>query len=142
VIVLDTNVLSEALRPQPDDHVLAWLAAQPTSALFTTTITRGQILYGVCLLPKGRQRDRLQGAVTAIFDEDFSRRILPFDNSAADAYADIAATRGTAGRPISQFDAMIAAVARSRGAEVATRNIKDFADCGVMLVNPWTATTA
>lgn len=141
MIVLDTNVLSETLHPQPDDRVLAWLAAQPTATLFTTTITRGEILYGVRLLPKGRRRDSLHCAVTAIFDEDFSGRILSFDNFAADAYADIAATRRTIGRPISQFDAMIAAVARSRGANVATRNIKDFADCGVTLVNPWTATT-
>lgn len=138
MIILDTNVLSEALRPKPNDRVLAWLASQPAAAVFTSTITRGEILYGVRLLPRGRRRDALQSAVTAIFDEDFARRTLPFDNHAADAFADIAATRQAKGRPISQFDAMIAAVTRSRGAALATRNIKDFSDCGIDLIDPWT----
>lgn len=139
MIVLDTNVLSETLRPRPNATVLAWLAAQPVAALFTTTVTRGEILYGVRLLPKGRRRDALHNAVTAVFDEDFANRALPFDSHAADDYADIAAVRKTKGRPISQFDAMIAAIARSRGASLATRNIRDFAGCGIELVDPWTA---
>lgn len=139
MIVLDTNVLSETLRPRPSAKVLTWLAAQPVTALFTTTVTRGEILYGIRLLPSGRRRDALWNAVTAIFDEDFANRTLPFDNHAADGYADIAAMRKAKGRPISQFDAMIAAVARSRGASLATRNVRDFAGCGVKLVDPWTA---
>lgn len=139
MIVLDTNVLSETLRPKPDARVLAWLASQPVAAVFTSTITRGEILYGVRLLPRGRRRDALQHAVTTIFDEAFAKRILPFDNHAADAFADIAATRQAKGRPISQFNAMIAAVTRSRSATLATRNIKDFSDCGIDLINPWTA---
>ncbi|HEV7123715.1 MAG TPA: type II toxin-antitoxin system VapC family toxin, partial [Rhodanobacter sp.] len=138
-IVLDTNVLSETLRPRPDARVLAWLASQPVAAVFTSTITRGEILYGVRLLPRGRRRDALQHAVITIFDEAFAKRTLPFDNHAADAFADIAAARQAKGRPISQFDAMIAAVTRSRGATLATRNIKDFSDCGIDLINPWTA---
>lgn len=142
MIVLDTNVLSETLRPQPDVRVLTWMAAQPGSALFTTTVTRGEVLYGVRLLPKGRRRDKLQYAVTAIFDEDFSGRTLVFDNHAADAYADIAAERKSAGHPISQFDAMIAAITRSRGAVLATRNVKDFSGCGIDLVDPWMAPAA
>jgi hypothetical protein len=139
MIVLDTNVLSETLRPRPDARVLAWLASQPVAAVFTSTITRGEILYGVRLLPRGRRRDALQHAVITIFDETFAKRTLPFDNHAADAFADIAAARQAKGRPISQFDAMIAAVTRSRGATLATRNIKDFSDCGIDLINPWTA---
>jgi hypothetical protein len=106
--------------------------------VFTSTITRGEILYGVRLLPRGRRRDALQHAVITIFDEAFAKRTLPFDNHAADAFADIAAARQAKGRPISQFDAMIAAVTRSRGATLATRNIKDFSDCGIDLINPWT----
>lgn len=141
MIVLDTNVLSETLRSEPEDAVIAWLSAQPDTALFTTTITRGEILYGVRLLPKGRRREKLQGAVAAIFDEDFSGRTLPFDSPAANAYADIASARKVAGRPISQFDAMIAAVARSRGAALATRNIRDFEGCGIDVIDPWRATT-
>lgn len=137
MIVLDTNILSEALRPEPNARVLDWLAAQPAAALFSTTITRAEILYGVRLLPKGRRRDALRRAIDAVFDEDFSRRVLSFDNPAADAYAEIATTRKRAGRPIGQFDAMIAAIARSRGAMLATRNTRDFADCGIEIVDPW-----
>lgn len=107
--------------------------------MFTTTITRAEILYGIRLLPEGRRRDDMYEAVTSIFRDDFPGRILPFDNSAADIYADIAATRKEAGRPIGQLDAMIAAVTHSRGAALATRNTKDFSDCGIELVDPWSS---
>ena len=139
MIVVDTNVLSEVLRPAPEPRVLAWLTTKPRSALFTTSITRAEILYGVRLMPEGRRRDALVEAVQAIFDEDFAGQVLSFDNDAADCYAEIAAGRRSAGRPISQFDAMIAAVARSRGATLASRNGKDFVDCGVTLIDPWSA---
>ena len=139
MIVLDSNVLSEILRPVPESRVLDWITAQPRSALFTTTVVEGEILYGIRLLPDGARRDALMQAVAAIFGEDFAGRVLPFDRDAAVAYAEIAASRRLAGRPISQFDAMIAAVARSRGASLATRNTKDFADSGIGLINPWTA---
>jgi predicted nucleic acid-binding protein len=139
LIVLDTNVLSETLRPAPEPRVLAWLASWPRSALFTTTVTRGEILYGVRILPAGRRRDALLQAVRGMFDEDFAGQVLAFDSEAADWYAEIAAMRKAGGRPISQFDAMIAAVARSRGATLASRNVKDFVDCGVSLINPWSA---
>ena len=137
MIVLDTNVLSEALRRAPDALVMAWLDAQPRSSLFTTAITRAEIFYGLGLLPDGSRRRELTRAVEAIFDEDFSGRILGLDSDAAAAYAEIAVARRNAGRPISQFDAMIAAVARSRGAALATRNVKDFTDCGVSVIDPW-----
>jgi predicted nucleic acid-binding protein len=139
VIVVDTNVLSELLRPAPEPQVLAWLKTRPRSALFTTSITRAEILYGVRLMPEGRRRDCLIDAVQAIFDEDFAGQVLSFDNDAADCYAEIAAARRSGGRPISQLDAMIAAVARSRGAALASRNGKDFVDCGVTLIDPWSA---
>jgi len=137
VIILDTNVLSEALRPEPDAAVMAWLAAQSTAAMFTTTVTRADLLYGVGLLPAGRRHDDLHAAVVAILDEDMAGRVLPFDKDAADAYADIAVARKRAGQPLSQFDAMIAGIARSRGATVATHNSSDFVDCGIELANPW-----
>ena len=137
MIVLDTNVLSETLRPQPDARVLQWLAAQPAAALFTTAITRGELLYGVGLLAESRRKSSLLAAVRAILDQDLAGRVLSFDPDAADAYAGIASSRRTAGIPISQFDAMIAAIARSRGASVATRNAKDFAQCGVDVIDPW-----
>ena len=138
MIVLDTNVLSEALRPIPEPSVLAWLAKQPRASLFTTAVTRGEILYGIRLLSDGKRRRGMWDAAMKIFDEDFADQVLSFDSDAADMYAEIAASRRTAGKPISQFDAMIVAMARSRGASLATRNVKDFEDCGVDVINPWT----
>jgi len=137
MIVLDTNVLSETLRPEPDARALKWLAAQSRAALFTTTITRGELLYGVRLLAESKRKSSLLAAVRAIFDQDLAGQVLSFDSDAADAYAEIAASRKTAGKPISQFDAMIAAIARSRGAGLATRNVKDFVQCGIDVIDPW-----
>ena len=137
MIVLDTNVLSEALRPVPEPSVLDWLANQPRASLFTTTVTRGEILYGIRLLADGKRRRGLWDAAKKIFDADFADQVLSFDSEAADMYPDIAASRLAAGKPISQFDAMIVAMARSRGASLATRNVKDFEDCGVDVINPW-----
>ncbi|MDZ7751778.1 MAG: type II toxin-antitoxin system VapC family toxin [Gammaproteobacteria bacterium] len=139
MIVLDTNVLSETLRPAPTLRILEWLEGQWRGALFTTTVTRGELFYGVRLLPDGRRRRGLMAALQAIFDQDFAGQVLSFDADAADGYAEIAASRRLLGRPISQFDAMIAAMARSRGAVLATRNVRDFADCGLELIDPWNA---
>jgi predicted nucleic acid-binding protein len=139
MIVLNTNVLSEALRPSPDTSVLDWLAKQPRASLFTTTVTRGEILYGIRLLSDGKRRRGLWDAAVKIFSDDLAGQVLSFDNDAADMYAEIAASRRSVGKPISQFDAMIVAMARSRGASLATRNVKDFDDCGVEVVNPWAA---
>jgi predicted nucleic acid-binding protein len=138
VIVLDTDVLSEALRPVPEPSVLDWLANQPRASLFITTVTRGEILYGIRLLADDKRRRGLWDAARQIFDTDFADQVLSFDSDAADMYADIAASRRAAGKPIRQFDAMIVAMARSRGASLATRNAKDFDDCGVDVINPWT----
>lgn len=137
MIVLDTNVLSETLRSAPDPRVIEWFRAQKRAALFTTTITRAEILYGLGLLAEGSRKQALSSAIKAVFEEDFAGRLLSFDSDAADLYADIAVSRRNAGKQISQFDAMIAAVARSRGATLATRNVKDFIDCGIAVVDPW-----
>ena len=94
-------------------------------------------MYGLRLLPEGQRRDRLQIAVESIFNEDFADRILSFDSEAAEEYADIAASRRQAGKPIGQFDAMIAGMVRSRGATLATRNERDFEGCGIPVINPW-----
>ena len=120
MIVLDTNVLSEALKPNPSEAVLRWLGAQETAAVYITTITQAEMLYGVELLPLGKRRSRLASVVEQVFSEEFRGRILPFDEEAAAAFAKIVAAGKRSGRPISQSDAMIAAVARSRGAAVAT----------------------
>ena len=138
MIVLDTNVLSEALRPAPEPSVLDWLANQPRASLFITTVTQAEILYGIRLLADGERRRGLWEAAKKIFDADFADQVLSFDSEAADMYAEIAASRRTMGKPISQFDTMIVAMARSRGASLATRDAKDFEDCGVDVINPWT----
>lgn len=139
MIVLDTNVLSELMRPAPAAPVLRWMAAQPAVRLFTTTITEAEILYGLALLDDGKRRIGLEGAARAMFAEELAGHVLPFDSAAALEFAAIAATRRRAGRPISQADAQIAAIARVRGAGLATRNTVDFDGCGLTLVNPWTA---
>ena len=137
MIVLDTNVLSELLRPAPQACVVAWLDEQPRASLFTSAVTQGEILYGIRLMPEGQRRKKLWEAAVAIFVEDFSGRVLSFDGDAANNYAVIGASRRAAGRPISQFDAVIAAITRSRGAILATRNAKDFDGCDIEVVNPW-----
>ena len=138
MIVLDTNVLSEALKPLPSPVVLGWLAAKQPLSVFTTTITEAEVLYGVETLPPGKRRLGLLAAVEKMLAEEFEGRILPFDEDAARAFAGIVAARDAAGRPISQFDAMIAAIARSHRAAVATHNTADFQHCGIDLINPWT----
>jgi len=137
VLVLDTNVLSELMRSAPTRAVVEWLDTQPPESLFTTTVTQAEILFGIELLAQGERRRGLAAAVDAMFAEDFCDRILPFDCVAAVAFASIAADRRRAGKPIAQLDAQIAAIARSRGAAVATRNVSDFIGCGVELVDPW-----
>ncbi|WP_250434927.1 PIN domain-containing protein [Caballeronia sp. ATUFL_F2_KS9A] len=97
MIVLDTNVLSELLRPAPEQRVLTWLANEPHSALFTTTVTRGEILHGIWSMAAGIRRQRLWDATRIIFSEDFAGRLPSFDNDAADAYAEIAASRKSIG---------------------------------------------
>jgi len=139
MILLDTNVVSELMRPAPSDTVENWISGHPTASLFITAITEAELRYGVALLTEGQRKRSLLVQVEAMLVEDFADRILPFDSSAASAYAQIAATRRQAGRPITQADAQIAAIAVARGATVATRNIADFEGCGVTLVNPWAA---
>jgi predicted nucleic acid-binding protein len=136
-IVLDTNVVSELMRPAPDEAVLAWFAAQDPSQLYLSAISEAELRTGVEVLPAGRRRDALMAAVDAMVAEDFADRLLAFDSDAAKAYASIAAERRSAGRPISGADCQIAAIARARGAGVATRNVRDFAGCGIDVVDPW-----
>lgn len=137
MIVLDTHVISELMRPTPDARVMAWMAQQPMAGLFTTTLTQAEVFYGLTLLPQGRRRDDLIVAAQQMFDVDLTGRVLSFDIDAALMYAEIAAGRRRIGKPISQIDAQIASVARSRGAQLATRNVPDFVDCGIVVVNPW-----
>jgi toxin FitB len=137
MIVLDTNVLSELMRAKPDASVFAWVQGQTVASLYTTAITQAEILHGLLLLPAGKRREAIRGAADEMFAHDFGDRILPFDSAAALAYADIASQRRKAGRPISQFDAQIAAIVKSRGSDLATRNTSDFDGCGIRVLNPW-----
>jgi predicted nucleic acid-binding protein len=136
-VLLDTNVLSELLRAAPHPSVLAWFAAQAPESLFVSAVTEAEMLLGVRLLPAGKRRSTLEAAMRAMFAEDFAGRILPFDSAAAHAYADVVAARRAAGRPISQFDAQIAAIARHHRTMIATRNAGDFEACAVDAINPW-----
>jgi predicted nucleic acid-binding protein len=112
---------------------------QPAAGMFISAITEAELRYGLALLPESRRRRRLVAQAGAMLAEDFADRILPFDSPAASAYARIAATRRLSGRPISQADAQIAAISASRGASLATRNVADFVDCGIDIVDPWRA---
>jgi predicted nucleic acid-binding protein len=137
MIILDTNVVSELLRPAPSPAVEAWLSAQDGAAVFFTAIGEAELRLGVAILPAGRRRTALAEAIDAMLEEDFRERVLSFDAAAARAYAAIAADRRAAGRPISQFDCQIAAITRSRRAALATRNTADYEDCGIEVIDPW-----
>ena len=139
MIVLDTNVISELMRPEPEPLVVAWMAAQPRALLYTTYINQIEIMYGVGALPEGRRRTALAVAAEALFAEDFADRILPFGAAAAARYPGIVLARRQAGTPIEGFDALIAAIALGAGASVATRDAGGFAGCGVGLIDPWVA---
>jgi toxin FitB len=137
MIILDTNVLSELMRPKPSPRVAAWVAEQPATELFTTSITEAEIFSGIELLTKGKRREGLLAAAEAMFAEDLAGRIFGFESDAARGFSKIAAHRRALGRPISHADAQIAAIAHVRGAKLATRNVADFEDCGLDVVDPW-----
>ena len=139
MIVVDTNVISELMRPEPNSKVVAWIAAQPRAQLYTTHINPIEILYGIAVLPEGRRRDALKAAADGMFAEDFAGRILPFGAAAASRYAEIMLSRRRSGKPIEGFDGLIAAIVLAAGATVATRDVGGFSDCGLAIVDPWKA---
>ena len=139
MILLDTNVLSEFMRPQPAASVVAWLDEQPAGAVYTSAISRAEIELGLMLMPPSQRQEALSRAAWAMFDEDFAGRCLPFDEDAARHYARIVSARTRAGRPISVEDAQIAAIALAHRMPLATRNTTDFALIDDLeVVNPWT----
>ena len=139
MFILDTNVLSAIMGSQPAPEVAAWIEGQPDDLLYTASVCQAEILAGLAVMPEGRRRLALETAARAIFIEDFGGRLLPFDTAAAAAYADIFAARKRAGRPTAPLDLMIAAIARTKGASVVTRDTRGFEACGVPLINPWLA---
>lgn len=139
MIILDTNVVSELMRPAPTPRVEAWLAAQNGATVYFTAVGEAELRHGVAVLPAGRRRTALSEAIDAMLDGDFRSRILSFDRQSARAYAAIAAERRAAGRPITHVDCQIAAIARAHGFAVATRNTRDYEGCGIAVIDPWRA---
>jgi predicted nucleic acid-binding protein len=137
MVVLDTNVISELFKPTPDPKVMAWVRGLPGDGLFTTAVTRGELLFGLYCMPEGRRRSDLLQGLTRLFEQKLAGHVLAYDDAAADAHAAIAAARRARGRPVGQSDMMIAGIARSRGATLATRNVRDFEGCDIPLVDPW-----
>ena len=137
MILLDTNVLSEILRTSPDPAVLDWFSRQRDDELHVSAVTQAEMLLGVMLLPAGKRRQRLDDSMHGLFESDFAGRVLPFDSISVVHYVEIVAARRRAGRPISQFDAQIAAIALQNDASLATRNGRDFDGCGLRLINPF-----
>ncbi len=138
MILLDTNVLSELMRPIPDPTVLAWLDRYDKDDVFVSAITEAEILRGIALLPNGKRRTNLAEIAKTMFTEDFADRRLSFDSTAARRYAELTAHCHRTGRPISVEDAQIAAIALCHGLALATRNTRDFtAITGLTLFNPW-----
>ena len=135
MIVLDTNVISELARPAPSVQVLAWVDAQDGVAI--TATTAAELLHGVARLPDGARKSGLADAIREMLDGPLRGNVLAFDRDAASDYGEIVAAREAAGRPISIADAQIAAICRSRGATLGTRNVRDFESVGVTVVNPW-----
>lgn len=137
MIVLDTNVVSEVVRPSPSPTVIEWLNNQESSDLYVTAITLGEIGYGVEILPEGDRRTSLSRALNQFVDRGFGDRILDYDRESAHEYGQVMAARRRLGRPLSAPDGQIAAIARRHQFQLATRNLKDFEECGVALINPF-----
>ena len=140
MVVLDTNVISELVRPGGDPAIASWVARRPTSSLFLTAVTEAELRFGLAIMPEGKRQDGLAAGLERMLRTGFANRVLPFDRGAARAYAEIAAARRRMGRPISQADAQISGIASTRGMAVATRNVRDFEGTGIDVIDPWHST--
>jgi toxin FitB len=141
VIVVDTNVISEAMKPPlvRAAEVMKWLEGQSIENLHTTAVSLAEIRAGIAILPEGKRRSGKQGAAEELFVALFQGRVLPFDEPAAYAYAEIVTQRRKAGRTLEALDIQIAAIAKSNNMAVATRNVADFEGSGVAVISPWSA---
>ena len=138
MLVFDTNVLSELMRPAPNAAIASWVAERATSSLHLTAVSEAELRFGLAIMPPGRRRDGLAQGLERMLRTGFADRILPLDRAAASAYAEIAAGRRAIGRPMPEADCQIAAIARSRDMAVVTRNGWDFAEAGIEVIDPWT----
>jgi predicted nucleic acid-binding protein len=137
IIVVDTNVVAELMKVSPVQAVVSWMNSQESSTLFLTAVTIGEIGYGLRVMPQGRRRLQLEQGFERVLAEAFAGRILAFDEEAARHYAEVMGRRKEIGRPLSALDGQIASIARAKGCAVATRNVRDFVECGVEVVNPF-----
>lgn len=140
MIILDTNVLAEFMTSPPSEAVAEWLNAQDSVSLYITSISIAEIVYGLQVMPEGKRRRLIEDRFEQFIAMAFASRVLNFDESAARAYGEIRAYRKKIGRPLSDFDGQIAAIARTHGFSLATRNVRDFEHCLVELVNPFSFT--
>lgn len=137
MILLDTNVLSALMRREADPGVVAWLDALPPESIWTTSVTVFEIRLGLEILADGRRKKTLEDAFARALEEDFDGRVLPFDQTAAEAAGIIAARQREAGRPIEIRDVQIAGITAARKATLATRNTRHFEGAGITLIDPW-----
>jgi toxin FitB len=137
MIVLDTNVISALMQRPADAAVVAWLDRQPSESVWTTAVTVFEVLFGLKLLAPGRRRRQLEDAFTRSVEEDFQRRVLPFDGDAASQAAQHAAAQRAAGKPVDFRDLEIAGIVSARRATLATRNTRHFQGLEIDVVNPW-----
>ena len=137
MIILDTNVISEMMKSVPSSNVMTWIDRQNAGELFITTITIAEIVYGLNALPVGSRRNMLENAFDKTMSKAFEYRVLGFDEPAAYRYGQLMTDRKKMGKPLSILDGQIAAIAHVNGFRVATRNICDFSDCGLELIDPF-----
>ena len=137
MIILDTNVVSELMRTSPEPRVLRWFSGQTAEDLHITAITMAEILHGIELIAAARRREVVRAGAEKVFEDVFADRILAFEDRAARLFSQIASSRRRQGKPMSEFDAQIAAITRVHAATLATRNPYVFEGCGIRLVNPW-----
>jgi toxin FitB len=140
MFILDTNILKVWMRPDDSGPEARWVNARSGQRIYITTVSQAEVLAGLATMPLGRKRAALEAAASEMFAIDFAYRILPFDENAARAYAEVLAARQAAGRPIAALDAQIAGITLARDARLVTRNAKDFEGCGVReVIDPWQA---
>lgn len=135
--ILDTNIISELIRPKPDNNVIEWVKHQPLDHLYTTAISKAELYYGIQLQSDGKRKVQLLNAINEIFQYGLNSRVLGFDSRSAEYFPDIALARRLAGQPISTADAQIAAISKQYQMLLITRNINDFTGCGIELLNPF-----
>src|SRR5262245_40880458 len=139
MVILDTNVVSELMEAEPHATVIKWLDRQAWSSVWTTSVSVMEVRYGLAIMPAGRRRSERQAAFTRLIEQNFERRVLAFDELAAEEAASLMGARHRAGRPVDLRDTMIAGIALAQRATIATRNVRHFEGLSVPVVDPWRA---